>query len=178
MSQLKVIKEALESNPEVITIKVNELLNTLHIFDSIVSSIVHMVNYIVAPKRGLYTANELQRFMMELVPGIEPIHTNKFVQYSDRLEFGGLSFEEIIIEEQKRVKRIFTLKDKDIVLGDFVNGQKIVSWDGLENFKRMIYLTPYPNETIANEIITGKLKPANLIYFSDMKKYINNPVIV
>lgn len=178
MNKLKVIKEALESNPEVVIIKVEEPLNTLQIFDFIDSSIVHIIDYKVAPKRGLYTADELQEFMMGLVHGIEPTFINKFVWHSDKLRFGNLSFVETIIEEQKMIKRIFTLKDKDMVLEDFVNGQRIVSWDEKAGeFKRIIYIIPYPNEKIANDILIGKLKPNYEIYFKDMKKYINNLVL-
>lgn len=91
MSKLRTVREWLETNPEVIIAKVlenNYLPGRKNCFS-------HTVDFWVAPKNGLYTAEELQGFMMGLVPdGLQPTHKNDFRQYWEDgdLNFGRLYF--------------------------------------------------------------------------------------
>lgn len=87
------IKDALEKNPSVILVDVIERkgepfyglgVNSWNQIDDI--------NIYVAPKNGLYTAEELNQ--LELIPDLEPSQKENFKQNRNGLVFGSLLFEE------------------------------------------------------------------------------------
>jgi hypothetical protein len=149
MSILKTIRQSLEENPKVVVVKV---LETNYLPHKDPYGWAHTVDFMVAPRgRGIYTAEELQEFMMSLVPeGLQPTSKDNFFQYSSgSLEFGKLYFDEVIGKE----KIIGTLFDEELSnVNGFVNGQITIE----EPYKRRIWIRPFPSEAYVRDLPKGK----------------------
>ena len=125
------------------------------------------MDYLVAPKEGLYTADELQDFMLTLIPAdLKPTSKDHFRQYSESLEFGKLYFDEKIGEEKQT--RILTLTDSDLlnsvemVDGGYENvygfddkGVKVVETTG--DLMRRTWVRVYPCVEYIKDLQDGKL---------------------
>src|SRR3989338_5218548 len=81
-SKLEVVVNSLKSNPKVVitdrrddTYLNRNYLRTPHIEPK---SYAHVIGFIVSPKHGLYTVNELQVFMDDLVPAFDPFKKEDF----------------------------------------------------------------------------------------------------
>lgn len=91
MSKLEIIKEALKNNPNVVIAytssnQTNDFCEMDHLHPR------KDIKYLVAPKDGLYTADKLQNFMMELIPDLDPGEKKDFSNLLDVLNFGKLCF--------------------------------------------------------------------------------------
>ena len=64
MSKLSVVRKSLKENQEVIIVQVI----THNYLPGMDERLSHTVDFWVAPRNGLYTVDELQAFMMRLVP--------------------------------------------------------------------------------------------------------------
>ena len=150
MSKLSIVRQSLEANPNVVIVKVDDQ----KYFPNADGFWSHKVDYIVAPRRGLYTADELQPFMMSLVPdGLAHSSVNHFSQYPKKLIFGTLYFDEKVGEEE----RILTLTDEELFDADiegFTDGKITVKQD----LQRRTWVRPYPNEAFARDVIEGRLE--------------------
>ena len=169
MSKLTVIKQALESNPKTLLVGITPV-DYLSIgggsyypktrgsawdeFDEWIKSQIYRI--VVAPKNGLYTAQELQAFMVGLVPNLEPRYKRDFQESKDGLELGYLFYQEEIAKERRFVRREITLTDKETQVYNFKNNRWIGApphWpikriDEISHI-REIDLRPYPNEDFA-----------------------------
>lgn len=171
MSKLTIVRQALETNPEVVIVNAdvrNYLPDRNGFF-------CHTVSYWVAPKNGLYTADELQTFMMGLVPDLTPTQKDAFRQYDKNgdLQFGKLYFDEKVGEERRTTKRILTLTDEELLnVAGFVDGKQTIDEDVTEKYTRRTWVCPFPNEAFARDVLKGKLAFSQYCAkLSDLKKY-------
>ena len=171
MSKLKIVRQALETNPDVVLVNADER----NYLPGRSGFFCHTVDYWVAPKNGLYTADELQAFMMELVPNLEPTCKDDFRQYSKNgdLGFGKLYFDEKVGQGRRITKRILTLTDEELLnVAGFVDGKQTIDKDVTEEYTRRIWVKPFPNEAFARDILDGKLKYSEYSARStDLKRY-------
>lgn len=145
MNELHHIKTSLESNPEVTIVDVIEVMY----LPNTSQRVVQTVDYIVVPKQGLYTANELQEFMRRLVPDLKPYMKDEFRPYEKFFELGKLCFEEKFGEEQ--VTRICTITDEPLAdkIG-FVEGKRTI--EETRDYLRRIWVKPFPDERLAKRL--------------------------
>lgn len=89
------LREALESDPNVVIVNV-EAASFRHFYDYRNGLLDELVDYWVAPKKGLYTMRELQAFMVaHLIPrDMAPTCIYNFRQHNGTLELGRLHFDE------------------------------------------------------------------------------------
>jgi|SRR3989344_6426080 len=149
MSKLTVVRNSLEANPDVVIVRVNDI----KYFPNRDGFWSQKVDYIVAPRKGLYTPDELQSFMMSLVPdGLVPTSVDSFQEYGNTLRFGVLYFDEKVGKEE----RTLTLTDDELLnanIPHFGNGKKIT-----EDLLRRTWVRPYPNEAFARDVVDGRLE--------------------
>ena len=152
MSKLTIVRQALETNPDVTIVNVDER-DEYGYFS-------HMVDFWVAPRNGLYTSDELQVFMMRLVPDLEPTLKDNFIQYSDALKtlrIGKLYFDEKVDED--KVAGISTSTDERLLnvfeFVRFVNGERTIVEAG--DYSRRTLVRPFPNEAYTRDVLDGKL---------------------
>ncbi len=175
MSKLTIVRQSLETNPEVVMVHIG---GTTDLPDRngfcLPSLACHHVYYWVAPKNGLYTADELQTFMMGLVPGLIPTKKDDFrYDKNSDLEFGKLYFDEKVGEERIITKRTITLTDEELLSADvtdkelikehmretfgFVDGKRTIDADVTKEYMRRILVSPFPNEAFARDVLNEKL---------------------
>lgn len=177
MSKLTIVRQALETNPDVTIVNVDEK----NYLPERQGSFSHIVDFCVVPKCGLYRADELQAFMIGLVPNLEPTVKNDFYRYSDiqdfgkyayNLVFGELYFDEMIGEERIDTKRILTLTDEELLnVSGFVDGKRTIDVTEKLLLLRRTLVRPYPNEAIARDILDGKLYSFERISIDDLERY-------
>lgn len=156
MSKLTIVREALglNLNISVVSILKNNYLPERHGYFS------HTVDYLVAPKNGLYEADELQTFMMGLIPSLEPSMKEDFEQSSDILRFGRLFFDEVIGRERRTIKRILTLTDEELYnVAGFVDGKRTIDTHVVEEYRRRILVRPFPDELYARNVANDLQQP-------------------
>ena len=182
MSKLTLIRHTLEENPNVTIVNVNEKNYSPGEREDF-KGYIHPVDFHVAPKTGLYTADELQEVMVGLVPkGLEPSKVVNFSQWYGRgdglsdLILGRLHFNEKVGGERRITKRILTLSDKELsdVIG-FVDGKRTIDTDVTEEYSREIVVEPYPNEAFARDFLDGKIERRGSFNPGVLKKYQPNP---
>lgn len=111
----------------------------------------HTVDFYVAPKnKSIYAAEELQTFMLTLIPsGMEPTCRDDFCENDRAMELGKLYFDEDIGAEF--IHREITL-NKDVLPEDgFVNGKKIT--ESIGKIKRRILVRLFPDIQTAAEAV-------------------------
>lgn len=176
MSKLSIVRQALETNPEVIIVDSQER----NYLPERSGFFCHTLDYWVAPKNGLYTAEELQGFMMGLVPNLKPTQQDDFRQYDKNsdLAFGKLYFDEKVGEGRRITKRILTLTDEELLnVAGFVNGEQTIDKDVTEEYTRRTWVRPFPNEAFARDVLDGKLEFSEYqARPSDLKRYQPNLV--
>ncbi len=130
MSKLAVVEQSLKRTPGAILVGALEQ-HCSRGWD-------HTVAFLVAPTKGLYTAEKLQAFMMGLIPeGLAPTCKDDFSRSGAEsslvgyLHFGRLYFDEHIEQD----------------------GNPPVT--GRNN--RRIWVRPFPNKTYARDILEGRL---------------------
>ena len=167
MSKLTIVRQSLETNPEVVITKVFEK-SYLPGRDGFWS---HTMDFFVAPKNGLYTAEELQKFMMGLVPeGLQPTCKDDFSQYDQNsdLSLGKLYFDEDI--GQEKVTRICTLTDEQLFnVSKFINGQRTI--EESRAYQRRTWVRPFPSESLVRDLLEGKLSSEYRIRPEELKRY-------
>ena len=157
MSKLSVVRETLEKNPGVVIVHTDK---KVYLPDKN-GFFCHTIDYWVAPKDGLYTAKELQRFMLGLIPNLPPTSKDDFVQWKKdgELQFGKLYFDEKVGEERTITKRILVLTDEELLDANrFVGGKLIIDKDVTEDYVRRTWVRPFPNEAFAMDVLNGKLR--------------------
>ena len=166
MTKLEVIRTALQLNPDVVIVDEVEK-NYLPEKDGFWS---HTIDFLVAPREGLYTVSKLDEFMLELVPQLEPSAVDYFSQHDskDHLHFGKLYFDEEIGEV--KTTKIITLTDmnlkghveifpdKDPINEYSFDDKGNLVIEGVEDLRRRTWVNVYPCEDFVKDLIAGKLK--------------------
>lgn len=152
MSKLTHVRKALQGNPNITIVGAPER-NYLPGRDGYWS---HTVDFHIAPKTdGVYTAKELQALMMSLVPGLEPIYKNDFLEFDRDMKFGKLYFDEDIGTEAVRHEIVLT--DEDMFSsGGFVDGKQII--ERTEKVQRRTWVRLFPDAQIAAAALKGENK--------------------
>ncbi len=184
MSKLSIVRKTLESNPAILIVNVTGE----NYFPERKGFFSQTVDFIVAPKKGIYSAPELQLFMMGLVPGLEPTCTDDFRQYGKTrdLSVGKLYFDEKIAEEKKITRRIITstddeltnmlemVDDKPINFYGFEDGKRTIDTEVIEDHLRRTWVRPYPDVNIAKAVLEGKIFSPYNITAEEFEKYRSN----
>ena len=153
MSKLTDVGAALAARDDIIV--VNEKINTHLPNDD--GYWMQTVQIIVAPKEGIYGAEELQELMMGLVP---PDHSAKDDFYGGEIamRFGKLYFDEVIGTESTVGTRTITITDPDVALpSEYKEGTveidlAVIGKDRL----RRTWVFVYPDSTFAATALQGK----------------------
>lgn len=148
MSKLAQVRKALEGNPNISIVGAPER-NYLPDRSGFFS---HTVDFHVAPKSGIYTAEELQALMMSLVPGLGPTCKDDFREWDDGMEFGKLYFDEQIGTED--ISRTINLTVDDAAAEGFVDGQQIV--EKTLPVERRTWVRLFPDAQIASAALKGE----------------------
>ncbi len=173
-SKLKIITRSLETDPNVVVLpfredNANELrkyftegLGGGNKFSSYVLSQPgqgHEVVIHVAPKRGLYTGAELQKFMDGIIPQLKPSEVNRFSQDIENspeyfLSVASFNFRETHGREKVTLRRVCELYD-DVFKNDFnfKNGKKTVEEEKTLVYERVIRVRIFPNEEIGKNAL-------------------------
>jgi len=119
------------------------------------------VEYKIAPKRGIYSAEALNVFMNELIPDLEPDEHRDFKEFQKFLYGGYLAFNEKTGEYERIVKKIIRVSGQELLkaLKGFENGQKVFEEKnqligkerGEYSIKVNVY--PYPDEKVALKLL-------------------------
>ncbi|MCK4553068.1 hypothetical protein KAT80_02600 [Candidatus Pacearchaeota archaeon] len=143
MSKLSNIEQSLKTNPKVRLVQ--------KALDGFYSDLNHefsqtrVVHYVVAPKKGAYTKESLQKFMGELVPKeIGRAYSKKdFSEDDSCLKFGYLYFREEDVEE----------------ITDNFTKNKLTE----------IIIYPFPSKAFAEDVLKKKVAPTSV-----KKEVLNN----
>lgn len=147
MDKLTLIRNALETNPNIVIVNVEEYNYLPDYLPERDRKWSHVVNFIIAPQKGVYNADHLRELMMNLVPDIEFSIMRDFGAHVDVMNFGGLYFEEIIGEEN--ITRKITLTDPKLFnTQGFQDGEQII--ENRERLLRSIGILMYPDTEIAS----------------------------
>lgn len=148
MSKLEIIKQAFAANPLV------DVVEELRMES--IPSMRHLrsqgwVKYWVAPMVALYTATDLQKFMLSLVPGLVPsskddFYEGKYVDHGTYLRFGELEFVEVIGHTTVHRKLVFSDEDYKALAG-----KEIVEDEETFQITRKITIHVYPSREISLE---------------------------
>ncbi len=174
-NKLDIIKYSLEQLAEDGKIYLELLHNGLYLPEK-VSGWHHFVQFGVAPSEGIYDAEALQSFMMNLIPKIEPTLVDRFNFNTNTkdLELGKLYFD----EEIGVVKRSFNIHDFSLLPLIADKGYKYIlnssdgnfSIDKEDYINRRTLVRVFPNEqfveqgvySISSKDIEKRLKDMSL----------------
>ncbi|KKQ35389.1 MAG: hypothetical protein US50_C0016G0019 [Candidatus Nomurabacteria bacterium GW2011_GWB1_37_5] len=165
-TKLELILEKFKKREDVIVVSKNEGLNIAgHViinneinFESVlIAGINHVISLDIAPKKGLYEVDELQNFMLDLMPELEFSHKVDFGEHgkeicdTNHLYPGLICFDEEIgtcITERKVTISDEKLAKKIQDQGYFSdNSDWVIKEKKL--LQRRIIISPYPNEDLA-----------------------------
>jgi len=158
--KLYAVKNSLASNSNVIIGAIEGLgledsltENYNLLIPSIYSPGKYVVDFLVAPKKGLYTGGELQEFMMNLIPnGMTPDSITNFFQFRNgSMNFGHLIFYELL-GKKKTTKEIISSYKRMCHLEGLVDGKKKVE-EKTEDVFSCIKISPYPSEAYIKDIL-------------------------
>jgi hypothetical protein len=165
MSKLKTIQDTLRSNPNVVIIG--------DAFEKVFppeKGIVNVINYIIAPKSGLYTVSELQSFMANLIPGLEPNYKQDFEQCRNSLRLGIMYFDEKIGEKKTSItENLSSAYDEDSNVKWLVTGEN--SHQTTEEYARRIWITLTPNKALGYDFLANKFNSGSWLKLEDIAKY-------
>ncbi len=143
MNAFKKVLNDLYANQEITVVDIQ----TTH-FDLFCSDLcAEAIKIVVAPKKGLYTAVELQELMLHLTKQT-PSTKDSFTDYENRMEFGKLYFDEKIGVRKTRTETVIT--DDSILAKNpegFEQGRRIAEYERELTRRTWVYL--YPNVQIA-----------------------------
>lgn len=116
----------------------------------------HSIAYLVTPKnKPLYDANELQAFMMGLIPdNFKPKRITNFHFRDDTLHLGCLLFQEKIGNGKLSINRELFFNDEYMLKfysDKFPEGKIKTGYNLIRSYYRQICIRPYPNETLAKK---------------------------
>ncbi|HIH10727.1 TPA: hypothetical protein HA241_00895 [Candidatus Woesearchaeota archaeon] len=152
------IRDEFESNPAVVVVNVNHYFHSVSRPDTYGNNILHSVEFNIAPKRGLYTAGELQGFMEELITDFIPTSTINFKVQDNYLYFGQLCFsEQPVVEYQDKQTVVDGLSDRLFlpVYADLLMYGQVVLDASLYHRRTLVRL--FPSRKYVEDILPEKL---------------------
>jgi len=181
MNKLRTVREYLKTNPDVIIVKDFES-NFLEKNSYCCKYGDYNVDLYVAPKNGLYTAEELQEFMMGLIPdGLMPTHKRDFslkrpdITSTRYLQHGYLYFDEEIGKERKIVQRDQIITHEDLMNSEgFFDGKREICNDISKTLMLRTAVKPFVNEAYALDVLARKVGD-NEIPIETINKYKTSP---
>ena len=147
MSQLTAIRAALAENPEIKIVRTLQWTRA----QEIGNALGHKVEFIVAPKKGLYTVKALQALLNSLTRGIKAEEKQKFSMSGFRartMSFGVVRFEEMIGTATDR-REIEITEPEPFRKYGFRKNKRVI--ERKMNLRRCIYIRLYPDVGIARE---------------------------
>jgi hypothetical protein len=105
----------------------------------------------VAPRPPLYTAEEMQKFMINLIPHPYSSMGPFCERAGGDMEFGHLVFDDVI--GSVKTTGVIKLTAQDLIMNpklaelEFLNGKKMINEE--EEIIRKIYVNPYPSILVA-----------------------------
>lgn len=170
MSKLNTIKQHLETVPSAVVVTESTYENGSSFSEALLRGNIgkiEIVDYVVAPKKGLYTAGELQTFMMDIVPStLTPDVLNHFRADEEFLYLGSLGFTDKLAEEQITGQRAVRVIDEDLKKS-FVD--RTYPFNVIQSYDRHISIRVFPDETIARD--TPVKGMGGLISLRDLLSY-------
>lgn len=151
MSKLTIVRDALQANPDVLILEVEEKTH----LPNPDGFWTHTMNFITAPTVGIYTAEALQAFMLGLVP-LEVSSQDNFRSWSGNMEFGKLYFDETIGTDT--TIQTIVINDPDVTLPDsYVDGKLTINQGGVasKDLHRRTWVRVYPDQDYARRAIEG-----------------------
>ncbi len=150
MSALTQVHAALKNNLDIEIVGVRNK-NYIPCRDSYWS---HTIDFIVAPRRGVYDIPKLQEMMVSLIPDSRPTMKDDWGEGGDTVKVGSLYFDEDIGTEF--IHRELVLSDADLHSCEgFVGGKRII--EETRELRRRTWVTLYPNIPIAAAVFRGEL---------------------
>lgn len=137
------------------------------------------VNFLVAPKVALYDADDLEKLMHQLVPGLEPTIFESFQIKQKRLEFGRLYFDEVIgyekrVQEHTMTDPDYTNEKAPAILKSPGSIGFLKEEIALEHQRRtMVWL--FPCEQLARAIADGTSGSTMFIPLAVLQQYAQSP---
>jgi hypothetical protein len=120
---------------------------------------INVVKYWVAPKKGIYDAPELQKFMMTLIPpDLEPTEIMDFPKSfpednDDGINLADMYYGRLIFDEWigcEKVIRLCTMTDDRLAnFLKFHDGKKTI--EETKNFERRIIIQPFPSYDVMDD---------------------------
>jgi hypothetical protein len=152
MSKLATVRTALRLNNQVMVHNVEE-----HLYLPEPNGYwTHTVDFIITPVKGLYSVEELQGFMMGLVP-IEMSCKDDFRGGGEYLYFGKLYFDETIGTETVAGSRTIRITDPDVNLPDsFEKGEMIIDLGQTIVRMRRTWVRVYPDREYAKRAMENE----------------------
>jgi len=154
-TKLQRIREALASNQDATVVRVEEhnyLPHRKGYFN-------HTIDFYVAPAEGLYTAHELQEFMMNLVPELETTSVDVFWDYDESISFGKLYFDESIGLEKIVTHTEAKITDPELANSEgFTDGYRKTYEDVTQDLRRRTWVRVYPNQKYIHDLLVGRLE--------------------
>lgn len=148
ISKLEQVRAALLANPNIVIVGAPER-NFLPGRDGFWS---HTIDFHVAPKNGVYNAEELQTLMLSLVPDLATSCMDQFHQYEREMNFGKLYYDEDIGTRVTHQK--LTLTDPSMFgAKGFVDGKRVI--DQTEKIRRRTWVRLFPDIAIATAALGG-----------------------
>lgn len=148
MTKLAVVRSALAAHPSAVIVA-ERIVNYLPDCDRAWGA---TADFFVAPKTGLYTAAALQAFMLSLIPGLEPTSTLDFTESGNSLEFGRLTFDEVI--GRVSCRREITLSDRDLFsTPEFADGKLVIA--KTSDIARRTWVNLFPDVETAEGALRG-----------------------
>ena len=177
MNKLRTVREYLKTNPDVIIVKDFES-NFLEKNSYCCKYGDYNVDLYVAPKNGLYTAEELQEFMMGLIPdGLMPTHKRDFslkrpdITSTRYLQHGYLYFDEEIGKEREIVQRDQIITHEDLINSEgFFDGKRKIYNDLSKTLMLRTAVKPFVNEAYALDVL-ARIVGDNEIPIGTINKY-------
>lgn len=149
-TKLQQVREALESNPKVKVVYVEEH-NSLPYNRG---HLTHTIDMYVAPVDGLYTAGKLQEFMMNLIPGVKQSSVDVFRDNPESLSLGKLYFDEPIGLERIVTHTESRISDSDLVNSKgFTDGYRETDSDVTKEIGRRIWVRVFPDERYIQDLL-------------------------
>ena len=188
MSLLKIIDEALKNNPEVYVGNIKRI-DHLHDYKACENTI-HIVEYLISPKTGIFNARALQNFMIDIIPQelksllrktanadycFRNIEDGNIEYYNENNTLGTLNFGYISFYEKigsgKTTKELTIIEPEDFNIeglpGKWVESQEYI-------LQRDIRIHVYPCEQYIADLLDNKLPVQGRyeIRINDLGKYV------
>lgn len=167
MSKLNKIREVLEDNQNILILKEDcgRWGHSLFGYEK-TKGVLFMAEFHVAPKHGIYDAEDLQEFMKTLFGDREQLAEDatvitNFAKRGEHMDFGLFRFCESIGTRTVRKELILSFTEQGVLLPDyFTEGKSTCEFS--EPVHREIYVLLYPDAQMFKDLISGNYSPGKL----------------